>query len=188
MITFPGRAVVVAAHLAIQTMQGGVPTGPTPSIPAPQAAMAEAAGPMAFWQQQPRFGANCMKDSPPSLAYLKVAREKGIRWIRLAWDKWKPSGRDFLMGDAGRYEGLVPAEVEVLNATLDRAQAADLKVVVPLPLPGMRWRQNNGDTFDGRIWRAIPSGNPTTASTTNWVRGGCPKPTGRLRLKAGTIP
>ncbi len=109
---------------------------------------------MAFWDERPRFGANCMNDEPPSLDYLKAARGEGVRWIRLAWDKWKGSGRDFLLGNADRYEGLAPGDVEILRAALDRAQAAGLKVVVvPLSLPGMRWRQNNGGAFDGRIWR-----------------------------------
>ncbi len=109
---------------------------------------------MAFWDEQIRFGANCMNDEPPSLDYLKAARGEGIRWIRLAWGKWKGSGRDFLLGNVDRYEGLAPGDVEILRAALDRAHAAGLKVVVvPLSLPGMRWRQNNGGAFDGRIWR-----------------------------------
>ncbi|MEZ0243448.1 MAG: glycoside hydrolase family 5 protein, partial [Sphingomonas sp.] len=39
-------------------------------------------------------------------------------------------------------------------ATIDRAHAAGLKVVItPLSLPGARWIQNNGDVYDGRLWR-----------------------------------
>jgi len=95
-----------------------------------------------------------MNGSPPSSAYFKEARRQGIEWIRLAYDKWKPAKRDFLLGDASRYEGLVAADLKILKATLDRADAEGLKVVVvPLSLPGMRWSQNNGGQFDGRIWQ-----------------------------------
>lgn len=109
---------------------------------------------MEFWTGRPRCGANSMNASPPSSAYFKEARRQGIQWIRLAYDKWKPARRDFLLGDASRYEGLVAADLKTLKATLDRAHAEGIKVVVvPLSLPGMRWSQNNGARFDGRIWR-----------------------------------
>ncbi|WP_423144748.1 glycoside hydrolase family 5 protein [Pseudomonas chlororaphis] len=48
----------------------------------------------------------------------------------------------------------IPKDLTTLKATLDRAQAAGLKVVItPLSLPGMRWSQNNGDRFDDRLWQ-----------------------------------
>jgi hypothetical protein len=150
MFTFPIRAGMLAILLAARAMVAG-----PPAHPADTSATANRAGAsMAFWEEGPRHGANCMNDAPPSLDYLTAARAQGIRWIRLAWDKWAGSRRDFLLGNADRYEGLVPADLETLLAALDRARAADLKVVVvPLSLPGMRWRQNNGGRFDGRIWQ-----------------------------------
>lgn len=142
---------VLAMLLAPRAASANPPTTPLGS----SIREAKAVRPMTFWDEQPCFGANCMDETPPSLAYLKSARGRGIRWLRLTWDKWKGQGRDFLLGNADGYEGLVPADLEVLMATLDRAQVADLKVVVvPLSLPGMRWRQNNGDLFDGRIWQS----------------------------------
>ncbi|HLO68840.1 MAG TPA: cellulase family glycosylhydrolase [Holophaga sp.] len=115
---------------------------------------AGAAEPMAFWEGRPRKGANLFDAAPPSAATLEAARGLGIQWIRLAWDKWPGAGRDFLLGSADGYRGLPAADLQVLRAALDRAQAAGLKVVVvPLSLPGLRWRQNNGGAFDGRLWR-----------------------------------
>lgn len=73
--------------------------------------------------------------------------------MRLSYDKWRPQGRDFLLGDADRYEGLAPQDLATLRATLDRLRRAGLKaVIVPLSLPAMRWAQNNGNRFDGRLW------------------------------------
>ena len=61
--------------------------------------------------------------------------------------------RDFLLGDADRYAGLVPDDFAILRRTLDAAHAAGLKVVlVPLSLPGARWTQQNGGRFDDRLW------------------------------------
>jgi len=109
---------------------------------------------MQFWTSLPRHGANCMNEVPPSAAYFHEARSMGIEWMRLAYDKWKPARRDYLIGNADRYQGLVEADLQTLKATLDRAQMEGMKIVlVPLSLPGMRWSQNNGDRYDGRIWR-----------------------------------
>jgi len=125
-----------------------VPAEAGPPLPGPELAA------QPFWSGRPRQGANCMNATPPPAAYFRAAHELGIEWIRLAYDKWKPAGRDFLLGNVDRYQGLVPADLAILKATLDRAQAEGVKVVLaPLSLPGMRWSQNNGGRFDGRIWR-----------------------------------
>ena len=74
--------------------------------------------------------------------------------MRLSYDKWQPAERDYLIGNADQYQGLVAKDLQQLIATLDRAHAAGLKVVItPLSLPGMRWAQNNGDRFDDRLWQ-----------------------------------
>jgi len=105
-----------------------------------------------FWDQ-PRHGANSFNRLPPDQAYLDARAGYGASWVRLAYDKWKPAGRDFLIGDADRYEALSQPDLATLRATLERVRRAGLKaVIVPLSLPGMRWAQNNGDRFDGRLW------------------------------------
>lgn len=115
---------------------------------------AHAADLMSFWDGQPRHGANLMNQQPATLDEFKAAHAQGIEWMRVTYDKWKPAQRDFLIGSADRYQGLVASDLATLRGVLDKAQAAGVKVVVtPLSLPGMRWRQNNGDRFDGRIWQ-----------------------------------
>ncbi|MFK0312908.1 glycoside hydrolase family 5 protein [Pseudomonas sp. NPDC090233] len=91
---------------------------------------------------------------PPDQAYFEALRGYGATWVRLSYDKWKPSQRDFLLGNANHYQGLPQDDLEQLRAALDRAHQAGLKVVIaPLSLPGMRWSQNNGGQFDDRLWQ-----------------------------------
>ncbi|MFO1055513.1 MAG: cellulase family glycosylhydrolase [Dongiaceae bacterium] len=116
------------------------------------AAPLRAADLIGFWDQ-PRHGGNSFNRLPPDQAYLDALRAYGASWVRLAYDKWKPEGRDFLVGDADHYEALSQPDLATLRATLERVRRAGLKaVIVPLTLPGMRWAQNNGDRFDGRLW------------------------------------
>ena len=104
----PGRhpaAMIFAACLAFQAAM--LPAG-SPAIAAAPPNRARAVHPagtranrpdaMAYWSGRPRFGANCMDTTPPTTAYLRAARAQGIQWIRLAWDKWRPARRDFLLG------------------------------------------------------------------------------------------
>jgi hypothetical protein len=112
-----------------------------------------AAAPIDWWNTQ-RRGGNSFNGAPPDKAYFDALAGYGGQWVRLTYDKWKPAGRDFLMGSADHYEGLVQSDLATLTATIDRAHAAGLKVVItPLSLPGARWIQNNGDKYDGRLWR-----------------------------------
>ncbi|EKT4466866.1 cellulase family glycosylhydrolase [Pseudomonas putida] len=106
-----------------------------------------------FWDT-PRHGGNSFNRLPPDQAYFEALKGYGATWVRLSYDKWKAERRDFLMGDADAYKGLVAADLARLKATLDNAHAAGLKVVIaPLSLPGMRWAQNNQGTFDDRLWQ-----------------------------------
>lgn len=106
-----------------------------------------------FWDM-PQHGGNSFNRLPPDAAYFKALHDYGATWVRLSYDKWKPQGRDFLLGDADHYQGLQEQDLKLLRETLDRADAAGLKVVIaPLSLPGMRWAQNNGNAFDGRLWQ-----------------------------------
>jgi hypothetical protein len=95
---------------------------------------ASAADLIAFWDQ-PRRGANSFNEVPPDDAYFRALRAYGATWVRIAYDKWKTH------------------DAAAIRAVLDRAHAAGLKVViVPLSLPGARWRQHNNGRFDDRLW------------------------------------
>jgi len=106
----------------------------------------------AFWNE-PRKGANVFNSAPPDEAFFRALADSGASWVRLAYGKWPGAHRDFLMGDAGDYAGLVAEDLATLRRTLDAAHAAGLKVVVvPLSLPGARWQQQNDGEFDDRLW------------------------------------
>ncbi|MDH0301160.1 MULTISPECIES: cellulase family glycosylhydrolase [unclassified Pseudomonas] len=114
---------------------------------------ASAADLIDFWNT-PRHGGNSFNRLPPDQAYFDALRGYGASWVRLSYDKWHPAERDFLLGNADAYQGLVNADLKQLVDVLDRAHAAGLKVVItPLSLPGMRWAQNNQDRFDDRLWQ-----------------------------------
>lgn len=156
---------------------------------------------MSFWDT-PQHGGNSFNRLPPDQAYFNALHGYGATWVRLSYDKWKPEKRDFLLGNADAYKGLEAADLATLKATLDRAHAAGLKVVVtPLSLPGARWSQNNGDQFDDRLWsdkaywkqaadfwrdvaRAL-KGNPAIAAY-NLVNEPAPERKGGLREHAST--
>ena len=105
-------------------------------------ATAQAADLIGFWDT-PQRGGNSFNRLPPEQAYYQALRDYGASWVRVSYDKWKPAQRDFLLGSADAYQGLVEADLATLKANLDRAHAAGLKVVIaPLSLPGMRWAQN----------------------------------------------
>ncbi|MEQ9607110.1 MAG: cellulase family glycosylhydrolase [Kiloniellaceae bacterium] len=115
-------------------------------------AVEASAGDIAFWNQ-PRSGTNAFNQTQTE-AWFEAAERLGISWVRLAFDKWPGQQRDFLMGNADHYEGLVEADLARLTEALDWAQAHHLKVVIaPLSLPGQRWSQNNDGRYDGRLWR-----------------------------------
>ena len=114
---------------------------------------AGAADMIAFWDK-PERGGNSFNRLPPDQAYFDALQDYGASWVRLSYDKWQPAERDYLIGNADQYQGLVAKDLQQLKTTLDRAHAAGLKVVItPLSLPGMRWAQNNGDRFDDRLWQ-----------------------------------
>jgi len=110
------------------------------------------AAPIDWWNVQ-RRGGNSFNAAPPDQRYFNALAGYGGQWVRLTYDKWKPERRDFLIGSVDKYEGLVQSDLSTLRATLDHAHAAGLKVVIaPLSLPGLRWKQNNGGVYDGRLW------------------------------------
>jgi hypothetical protein len=112
-----------------------------------------AADSLAFWDS-PQHGGNSFNRLPPDQAYFSALKGYGATWVRLSWDKWQPEQRDFLLGNADNYQGLMKQDLQTLKDTLARAHAAGLKVVItPLSLPGMRWAQNNNGRFDDRLWQ-----------------------------------
>ncbi|MEG2804760.1 cellulase family glycosylhydrolase [Stenotrophomonas sp.] len=122
------------------------------------------APPDAFWAQ-PQRGGNSFNQAPPDRAYFDALRATGATWVRLTPDKWPSAGgRDFLMGDADRYQGLVGDDLATLRRVLDDAHAAGLKVVlVPLSLPLLRWKQKNGGVVDQRLWQSDANHAPAQA-------------------------
>ncbi|WP_255563561.1 hypothetical protein [Wolbachia endosymbiont of Bemisia tabaci] len=50
---------------------------------------------------------------------IKAAKEYKIGFIRLAPDKFETTQRDFLLGNADSYQGLIPKDLKVLKDVLD---------------------------------------------------------------------
>ena len=107
---------------------------------------------IAYWNTQ-RRGTNCFNEVL-TRDWWTAAKAAGIEFVRLAPDKWSTKKRDFLIGDADRYDGLIEADFQQLKRALDQADSVGLRVVLTmLSLPGARWRQRNGDQPDLRLWR-----------------------------------
>lgn len=109
-------------------------------------------GKAGFWMYQ-RKGVNWFNEKP-TVEWLVAARDAGFEVIRLAPDKWQSAQRDFLIGTADAYNGLVEEDFLTLRTVLDQADSVGLKIVLTaLSLPGARWRQHNNGDFDYRLWR-----------------------------------
>ena len=106
---------------------------------------------LSFWDTQKR-GANFFNEVETRERF-RAAREAGLEWVRLVPDKWKGAGRDFLLGNAGDFQGIVPEDMAHLEKVLGWAQAEGVPVVVGmLNLPGCRWVQKNEGKQDYRLW------------------------------------
>lgn len=106
---------------------------------------------LSFWDSQ-RRGANFFNEVETRDRF-RAAREAGLGWVRLVPDKWKGAGRDFLLGDAGDFRGIVAADLARLEEVLGWAGAEGMPVVMGmLNLPGARWVQRNGGEQDYRLW------------------------------------
>ncbi|MDR1366664.1 MAG: glycoside hydrolase family 5 protein [Puniceicoccales bacterium] len=104
-----------------------------------------------FWDNVKK-GANIF-NTCVSREDIRAAKAYGIRFIRLALDKFPSKRRDFLMGDADCYHALDPDDLAFLQSILDMLTQENMPVVVTmLSLPGSRWKQLNGDRDDLRIW------------------------------------
>lgn len=73
---------------------------------------------MLFWQTGIRKGANVFNRKIDS-ELIEAAKEYKIGFIRLASDKFETTQRDFLLGDADNYQGLVSKDLEALKNILD---------------------------------------------------------------------
>ncbi len=106
---------------------------------------------MTYWSVQ-RRGANCQNEHV-TVEYWRAARAAGLDFVRLVPDGWASTSRDFLIGNADAFDTLNVADLAVLRGALDDAHAESVGVVLTMfSLPGSRWRQNNGDRDDLRLW------------------------------------
>jgi len=108
-----------------------------------------------YWSTGQRLGANTFNETPPDQAHFDSWADYGGEWIRLSWSKWdSASGKQFLIGDASNYSGLVQEDLDVLRDVVTLAENADVKLVlVPLSLPGLLWSQHNDGELDDRLYQ-----------------------------------
>ncbi len=141
---------ILFTTLLIAFSAASIAAAPVPVIPD------KAPGPskISFWNTQ-RRGANCFnREVTPD--WWASAKKAGIEFVRLVPDKWPGQHRDFLIGDADHYDSLIGTDFAKLKKTLDQADAAGMRVVLGmLSLPGARWRQNNGNQPDLRLWQDV---------------------------------
>lgn len=105
-----------------------------------------------YWDIQ-RKGANIFNQHMSSEIWNEAANAN-IKIIRLAPDKWRGKERDFLIGNADHYTGLVAEDLIQLKKVLAAADKNGVKVVLTmLNLPGDRWKQLNNNRDDSRLWR-----------------------------------
>lgn len=118
--------------------------------PPPQAAPETAA--QDFWSEA-RRGTNSFNQVEDA-QHLREAREFGADFVRMTPEKWQGAQRDFLLGNADDYQGLVEADLAHLRTVLDAAAAENVPILLtPISLPGGRWRPNGQGTFDERMWQ-----------------------------------
>ncbi|WP_027183210.1 glycoside hydrolase family 5 protein [Desulfovibrio inopinatus] len=106
---------------------------------------------ISFWGHQ-RKGANgCIEQN--SAEWFKAASDAGIEFVRLCPVKLKPHGRDFLLGDADNFTDIPKEDFSRLKNVLDTAARYNVRIVLTMfSLPGARWRQQNKEKFDYRLW------------------------------------
>jgi hypothetical protein len=144
----PGRHGRPARHAARVIALAAVAWAATalllPAAPRSQPALS-------FWST-PRRGANFF-NRVETRDRFRAAREAGIGLVRLVPDKWNGAQRDFLIGDADEFRGLVPQDLARLEEVLGWAEAEGVPVVLGmLSLPGCRWVQRNDGREDYRLW------------------------------------
>jgi hypothetical protein len=137
------RSVPAIAALALALACSG-------ALPADEGSRARA-GRLSFWDT-PRRGGNLF-NQVETRDRLRAARTVGLGWVRLVPDKWEGRGRDYLLGDADEFRGIVREDLDHLLEVLGWAEAEGVPVVIGmLSLPGCRWVQNNDGREDYRLW------------------------------------
>ena len=105
-----------------------------------------------FWDKNQR-GANIF-NRVVTKECIQKAKKYGIKFVRLAPDKFLSAERDFLIGNADAYTKIPEKDLTQLKQVLDLcAQEAMPVVLTMLSLPGSRWRQNNDFKDDLRLWQ-----------------------------------
>ena len=104
-----------------------------------------------FWEKT-RKGANIF-NKIINQEDIKEAKNFNIKFIMLAIDKFPTQKRDFLIGNADKYESLVPEDLKLLKQTLNIFAQEKMPVVITMhTLPGNRYYLNNNGKDDFRIW------------------------------------
>jgi len=115
------------------------------------------AAPIDYWNT-PRRGTNFFNKIETPARFAQ-AKKEGIQIVRLVFNKWAsaaPNAKDgdFLVGSTDEYRGLVEKDLKRLRETLDWADAQGIKIILStLSLPGARWRQQNENQLDSRLWQ-----------------------------------
>lgn len=105
-----------------------------------------------FWLTQKR-GANIFNINI-NRSDIRAAKEYGINFLRIAPDKFKSSSKDFLIGSADNYTSINTIDLDNLKKILDICYLENMPVIITmLSLPGSRWKQNNSNKDDIRIWQ-----------------------------------
>ena len=104
-----------------------------------------------FWNAQ-RVGANG-DGLDANNEWFRTAKDAGIEFVRLSCAEMPPNQRDFLIGNADKFDAIDTRDLKRLKAVLDLAHQHDVKIVITMfSLPGCRWRQKNDGKFDYRLW------------------------------------
>ena len=107
--------------------------------------------PISFWDKQ-RKGTNHFNVTP-SEEWYEAAKSANLTFVRLVFEKWDGVQRDFILGDADHYQGIVERDFQQLKQYLDYADSLGFHIVItPISLPGDRWVQSNDGQKDGRLW------------------------------------
>lgn len=107
-----------------------------------------------FWDEQQK-GANYF-NATPTEEWFDAALNTNIKFIRLTYEKWEGEQRDFLLGNADDYQGIVESDFQKLIYYLDYAHKLNINIVItPITLPGARWVQMNGNKRDNRLWTDV---------------------------------
>jgi len=90
-----------------------------------------------YWKEQKK-GANIFNISM-NLDDIRQAKKYGVKFIRLAPNKWMSSHPDFLVGDIYDYRGIIKEDLKRLRSVIDECYMEGMPVLLTmLSLPGSR--------------------------------------------------